>query len=131
MDVFTKKTRSRIMSAIRSKHTSPEMFFRRELRRRKISYKLHYGKEKIDVAIPSSKLAIFVDGCFWHGCPLHGHKPKSNKAYWLPKLRKNKLRDKAKAARLEASGWKVVRFWEHDIQKRLGRCVSKVVKLVK
>jgi DNA mismatch endonuclease (patch repair protein) len=131
MDVFAKKTRSKIMSSIRSKHTSPEVSFRRALRKKKLPYKLHYGKERIDIAIPSSRLAIFIDGCFWHGCPKHGHKPKSNKAYWLPKLRKNIARDKAKTARLKSSGWKVVRFWEHDINKRLDWCVRKVAKLAK
>lgn len=77
MDTVSKKTRSRIMSAIRSKHTKPELALRKELRKHGINYRLHYGKEKIDIAIPSKKVAIFVDGCFWHGCPKHGHKPKS------------------------------------------------------
>ena len=116
------------MSAIRSKHTKPELLFRAELRCRGIPYRLHYGKEKIDIAIPAARLAIFIDGCFWHGCPKHGGKPKTNKAYWLPKLRKNKQRDKAKAAKLKAAGWKVMRFWEHDVNKRVGSCVEKVAK---
>ena len=128
VDIFSKKARSKIMSAIRSKHTSPEIAFRKALRSRRIAYRLHYGKEKIDIAIPSKKLAIFIDGCFWHGCPRHSSKPKTNRAYWLPKLRKNKLRDKAKTAKLKAAGWKVMRFWEHDVKKRLEWCIEKVVK---
>ena len=131
MDVFAKKIRSKIMSAIHSKHTRPEVLLRQALRKKKIAYKLHYGKEKIDIAITSKKLAVFADGCFWHGCPKHGHTPKSNKVYWLPKLRKNIARDKAKTARLKAAGWKVVRFWEHDVEKRLDWCVSKVAKMKK
>ncbi|VVC00591.1 DNA mismatch endonuclease Vsr [uncultured archaeon] len=119
------------MSAIRSKHTLPEVLLRKALRKKKIAYKLHYGKEKIDIAITSKKLAVFVDGCFWHGCPKHGRKPKSNKAYWLPKLRKNIARDKAKAARLRAAGWKVVRFWEHDVLGELKMCAKKVSRLAK
>ncbi|NYZ79437.1 very short patch repair endonuclease [Candidatus Micrarchaeota archaeon] len=119
------------MSAIRSKHTLPERALRKALRQAKVKYKLHYSREKIDIAIPSKRLAIFIDGCFWHGCPKHGHKPKTNKGYWLPKLRKNKMRDKAKTARLRAVGWKVVRFWEHDVQKRLVWCVNKIAKLAR
>ncbi len=98
------------------------------LRERGIAYKLHYGKEKIDIAIPMNKLALFVDGCFWHRCPDHSHIPRSNRAYWLPKLNKNVKRDKKKAARLKAAGWEVIRFWEHDVNKRLGWCAKKVAR---
>ena len=119
------------MSAIRSKHTSPEIMLRRAIRKQKIIYKLHYGKEKIDIAIPSAKLAVFVDGCFWHGCPKHGHKPKTNRTYWLPKLKKNKLRDKVKTARLKKAGWKVLRIWAHDVKKQNPRCAAKIEKLLK
>jgi DNA mismatch endonuclease (patch repair protein) len=78
-------------------------------------YRIHYGPEKIDIAFPSSKVAVFVDGCFWHGCPSHSHIPKSNIDYWLPKLTKNIERDKQKKARLEANSWEVIRFWEHEL----------------
>ena len=104
---------------------------RRAIRKQKIIYKLHYGKEKIDIAIPSAKLAVFVDGCFWHGCPKHGHKPKTNRTYWLPKLKKNKLRDKVKTARLKKAGWKVLRIWAHDVKKQNPRCAAKIEKLLK
>jgi DNA mismatch endonuclease (patch repair protein) len=60
---------------------------------------------------------VFVDGCFWHGCPIHSHIPKSNQNYWRPKLRKNIERDKEKDERLRIAGWTVIRFWEHDMEK--------------
>lgn len=104
------------MSAIRSKHTKPELQLRKLLRASGWAYKLHYGKEKADIALPSKKVAIFVDGCFWHGCPLHGHIPKSNKAYWVPKLHKNKERAKKKDARLRVAGWKPIHVWEHELK---------------
>jgi DNA mismatch endonuclease, patch repair protein len=63
----------------------------------------------------SKKLAIFVDGCFWHSCPLHSHIPKSNEGYWLPKLQRNIERDIAKNQSLEAKGWAVLHFWEHEL----------------
>ncbi len=107
------------MSAIRSENTKPEMLLRKALWARNLRFRVYYGKEKIDIAFPSKKVAIFVDGCFWHGCPFHSHIPKSNKEYWLPKLKKNIERDQNKNQRLEAEGWKVLRFWEHEIQDKI------------
>ncbi|MFX0108638.1 MAG: very short patch repair endonuclease, partial [Candidatus Hodarchaeota archaeon] len=88
---------------------------RRALWAEGLRFRTHYCKEKIDIAFPSKKLAIFVDGCFWHGCPIHSHLPKSHEDYWHPKLKKNIERDCAKNTRLEAQGWRVLRFWEHDL----------------
>jgi DNA mismatch endonuclease (patch repair protein) len=86
-------------------------------------YRKHYGEHKIDIAFPSRKIAIFVDGCFWHMCPKHGKLPKSNKRYWIPKLRGNVERDKKINAHLKKMGWTVIRVWEHEIkqEKRLNR----------
>ena len=112
------------MSAIRSTHTQPELLLRKALFAKGLRYRLHYGKEKIDIAFPGKKVAVFVDGCFWHMCPKHGHWPKSNKGYWLPKLKKNIKRAKEKDKRLKKEGWKVIHFWEHefkDKQKPLNR----------
>jgi DNA mismatch endonuclease (patch repair protein) len=122
IDRISKEKRSKIMSAIRSENTKPEIVLRKALWARGLRFRKYYGKEKIDIAFPSKKLAIFVDGCFWHGCPTHSHLPKSHEDYWHPKLKKNVERDRAKNERLEAEGWKVIRFWEHelnDIEKAL------------
>ena len=67
----------------------------------------------IDVAFTKKKIAVFVDGCFWHCCPKHGTLPKSNRAYWIPKLRQNVERDRAADLGLKEAGWRVMRFWEH------------------
>jgi DNA mismatch endonuclease (patch repair protein) len=104
------------MSAIRSENTKPEIALRKALWAKGLRFRKYYGKEKIDIAFPSKKLAIFIDGCFWHGCPVHSHFPKSNKKYWVPKLRKNIERDLKKNKRLESDGWKVLRFWEHELK---------------
>jgi DNA mismatch endonuclease (patch repair protein) len=61
------------------------------------------------------RLAVFVDGCFWHACPLHGRKPGSNREYWVPKLRRNRRRDLEVSRRLRADGWSVLRIWEHRL----------------
>jgi DNA mismatch endonuclease (patch repair protein) len=105
------------MRAISSKHTNPELLLRKALFASGYRFRVHYGKEKIDIAFPRKKIAVFVDGCFWHMCPKHGHVPKSNKRYWLPKLKKNAIRAKEKGKRLKASGWKAIHIWEHEIPK--------------
>ncbi len=66
-----------------------------------------------DIVFPGAKIAVFVDGCFWHACPQHGTKPKANTGYWVPKLARNVARDQENDRRLESAGWQVVRVWEH------------------
>lgn len=127
-DKFSKETRSKIMRAIKSKHTTPEMFLRKALFSKGYRYRLHYGKEKIDIAFPKKKIGVFVDGCFWHMCPKHGHLPKSNKRYWGPKLKKNVTRAKEKDKRLKKAGWKVVHVWEHELKD--SATLNRVLKTV-
>ncbi len=122
--------RSRAMSKIKSKDTSPEMALRKALWHSGIRYRVQYGKEKIDIAFLSKKVAVFVDGCFWHSCPIHGHIPKSNTGYWKPKLERNIERAKEKDARLEGSGWKVLHFWEHDIKLDNKKCTTNIIKIL-
>ena len=130
LDTVSEEKRSQIMSAIHSKDTKPELTLRRALWAKGLRFRVIYGKEKIDIAFPSKKLAIFVDGCFWHGCPLHSHMPKSNDEYWRPKLMKNVARDTAKNKRLEDQGWRVLHFWEHDL-KNLESVVGKIIHALK
>lgn len=66
-----------------------------------------------DLVFPRRRVAVFVDGCFWHVCPEHGREPTRNEWYWTPKLRRNVERDRAADAALEAAGWRVIRIWEH------------------
>ena len=114
---ISKEKRSKIMSAIRSKDTKPEIALRKALWKSGLRYRIYYGKEKIDIAFPSKKIAIFVDGCFWHGCPIHSHLPKTNESYWLPKLKKNIERDRITTQSLCNEGWTVVRLWEHELSE--------------
>jgi len=95
----------------------PEEKLRKALFSKGCRYRKHYGEHKIDIAFPSRKIAIFVDGCFWHMCPKHGKLPKSNREYWIPKLRRNVERDKKINAHLKKMGWKVIRVWECEILK--------------
>lgn len=117
MDKFTQEKRSKIMSSIKSKNTKPEVLLRKKLWTMGYRYRIYYGKEKIDIAFVSKKVAIFVDGCFWHMCPEHGHVPKTREHYWKPKLAKNIERAKNKDDRLKSEGWIVIHIWEHELSK--------------
>ena len=111
--------RSANMRAIRRTDTKPELALRRALHRlgyrfRK-DYRLDLPERRVrpDIAFTARKVAVFVDGCFWHACPEHGSKPAVNQGYWNPKLLRNVERDRAADAALELAGWQVVRLWEH------------------
>ena len=78
-----------------------------------------------DFAFPLHRLAIFVDGCFWHGCPIHFKPPSSNQGYWGPKIAGNRARDRAISARLGRAGWRVIRIWEHELGDA-GRMVDRI-----
>ena len=108
------------MRAIRRTDTKPEMALRRALHQLGYRYRKDYrldldGGRRVrpDIAFTARKVAVFVDGCFWHACPDHGGKPKNNDWYWSPKLAKNVERDRAADAALAQAGWTVVRLWEH------------------
>jgi len=108
------------MRAIRRTGTKPEVALRSALHRAGLrfrkDFRLDLGdvKTRPDVVFPRAKVAIFVDGCFWHACPRHSKPPSVNSAYWGPKLRRNVERDSQNVTALTAAGWIVVRVWEHE-----------------
>lgn len=73
---------------------------------------------KPDFVFPTLKLAVFVDGCFWHGCPIHATQPKQNAEFWFTKIERNKARDRLVTRTLKAKGWRVLRVWEHELKKK-------------
>lgn len=111
--------RSRNLAAIRRSNTKPEVALRSVLhgrgRRFRKDYRLDLTGMRVrpDLVFTRRRLAVFVDGCFWHVCPLHGRAPTHNEWYWTPKLRRNVERDRAADATLEQAGWTVLRIWEH------------------
>ena len=117
VDKLTKAQRSYVMSRIKSNNTKPELAFRMHLRGMGIKNYTTHAKitGTPDVVIASSKIALFVDGCFWHGCPTCYKAPQSNRNFWRKKVERNINRDKETARLLRASGWKVARFWEHQL----------------
>lgn len=123
----------RSMQANRRSGTSPEMRLRSALHAAGWRYRVDLvivtpdGRVRPDIIFTRRKLAIFVDGCFWHGCPEHGVRPKSNESYWGPKLRRNAQRDRRDVERLEAAGWTVLRLWEHVPPEKALRSVGRVL----
>lgn len=107
------------MSRQASRDTVPEVAVRRLLHAAGLRYRLNVPvpgmrRRTIDIAFGGPKIAVFLDGCFWHGCPQHATQPKSNAEWWRTKLDKNMARDRETTERLEAEGWTVLRFWEHE-----------------
>ncbi len=85
---------------------------------------------KPDFVFPNHRVAVFVDGCFWHGCPRHATKPRNNAAFWRRKLAANKARDRRVTRTLRRLGWRVLRIWEHELAKTPQRCVEKIARLL-
>lgn len=86
------------------------------------------SRRSADIVFPSSRVAVFVDGCFWHSCPLHGSKPKNNAGWWEAKLKANRARDRDTDERLMRLGWKVVRVWEHEDPVIAAAAIERVVR---
>ncbi len=107
------------MSALARRDTAPELALRRELHRRGLRYRLQVKvpgnrRRTIDIAFTRAKVAVFVDGCFWHGCPVHATKPMANSDWWRWKIEGNQARDENTTQLLEDAGWSVLRIWEHE-----------------
>lgn len=105
------------MQAQRRKDTQPELALRKALHASGLRFRVNYPvpgsiRRTIDIAFTKRKVAVFVDGCFWHGCPKHGERPKNNAEWWDKKLASNKARDHETTQILEHNGWRVIRIWE-------------------
>ncbi len=121
------------MSRQATRNTRPERALRSLLHARGLRYRVHLKPEKhirreADIVFTKARVAVFVDGCFWHGCPEHGEVPKSNDSFWRDKLEGNRIRDTQTRALLEAAGWSVVRVWEHEPFEEAADRVETAVK---
>jgi len=120
------------MSRQRSQNTGPELLVRRALFRLGLRYRVHLRPEPAvrrvaDIVFKGPRVAVFVDGCFWHRCPQHGTEPAANPGYWKPKLDGNVARDRDTDRRLEAAGWRVIRVWEHEDPDEAAARIARVV----
>jgi DNA mismatch endonuclease (patch repair protein) len=132
-DVFTKRKRSEVMSLIRGRNNKEtELFMMRLLRQHNIhGWRRQFPVDgKPDFAFPRFHIAIFIDGCFWHCCPLHFKLPKTNRVFWEKKLLGNKKRDRRINRILKEKGWKVLRFWQHELKNNPKKVIFETVKCI-
>ena len=127
---------SRRMAKVRQKGTGAELALRRALYRRGLRYRVGYvvlkrPRRVADIAFPGLKIAVFVDGCYWHGCPEHATWPKHNAEFWRQKIETNRLRDADTNSRLLDAGWTVLRFWEHQSPIEAAETVAQTVAMAK
>ena len=116
------------MSRIRGRGTKPELALRKAVWARGGRYRLTGSLPgKPDLIFPGPRVAVFVDGCFWHGCPDHGVMPKTNRDFWTTKLNGNKERDLRVTARLQEMGWTVLRYWEHEVAADAEEVAGRIV----
>lgn len=125
---------SRRMAKVRQKGTGAEVALRREMYRIGLRYRIDYEVLKkprrvADVAFTGRKIAVFVDGCFWHGCPEHATWPKQNAEFWREKIEANQRRDEDTNDCLRSIGWTVLRFWSHEPPTEAARTVARAVAL--
>lgn len=121
------------MGLVKSKETKMEIAFRKELSGRGLIYrknaKGHFGKP--DIVFKKHETVIFLDSCFWHGCKKHCRLPSSRRKYWVVKIDRNKQRDLEVGRHYRRLGWKIFRFWEHQIKKDPSVAIEKTVSFLK
>lgn len=133
MDPATDQRTSSRMAAQRRRDTRPELQLRRILHSRGLRYRVDamlpgLPRRRADLTFPTRRLVVFVDGCFWHGCPEHKTAPKNNASWWATKLARNVERDRETDAYLADLGWRVLRIWEHEDPGRAADRVEAAVR---
>ena len=123
----------RRMEAQGQRDTDAELKIRSILHRMGFRYRVDHGplrevRRKADLAFIGPRVAVFVDGCFWHGCPIHGTWPKANAEFWRTKIEANRRRDADTDQRLQEAGWKVIRIWQHDNPEEATRKIARLVR---
>lgn len=126
---------SRRMSRQKTRDTQPEVLLRRELHRRGLRYRVDaplpgMPRRRADVLFARAKVAVFVDGCFWHGCPQHKTAPTNNRAWWAAKLARNIDRDRETDVHLSSLGWRALRVWEHENMEHAATDIERLVRSV-
>jgi len=120
------------MLSNRGRDTSPELAVRRILHASGFRYRVDFaplgGRRRADIVFTRMRVAVYIDGCFWHGCPVHATMPRINTDYWRPKLQRNIERDLETNASLEDAGWTVLRYWEHEDAARVADSIAAVIR---
>ena len=130
IDNMSMEQRSVLMSKVKGWDTDVEVVLRRLLWKEGFRYRKNHKTEgvRVDLVIPGFRMAIFIDGCFWHGCPLHYTIPGTREEFWQTKLRTNVERDRRQTLTLEQNGWKVVRIWEHEVEEDPIKVANKICR---
>lgn len=120
------------MKAAKPKDTAPEKALRSELHKKGLRYRIDVKSIKelnrrADIVFRSAKVAVFVDGCFWHGCPIHGTQAKANAKFWKYKIEQNQARDLDTNKQLKKVGWRVIRVWEHENPEKASEKICNIV----
>jgi DNA mismatch endonuclease (patch repair protein) len=114
--------------------TVPELALRRAVYAMGLRYRVHVApsrsmpRRRADLVFSSARVAVFLDGCFWHGCPIHGEIPHANKEWWLQKIDRNRERDLETTQTLKQEGWEVIRVWEHEDPRKAALRVAETVR---
>jgi DNA mismatch endonuclease (patch repair protein) len=130
-DIFSKRRRSMLMSRVRGRgNKSTELRLIKLFRCNRIRGWRRGVRltGKPDFVFPRSRVAIFVDGCFWHGCPAHGSTPRNNRSFWKHKLTQNAIRDRRTNRSLRSRGWRVMRIWQHELSRRNEQNIARRVQ---
>lgn len=130
-DFMTPAKRSHLMSRVKGKDTGIEKVVRSELHKRGLRFRKHVRKlpGSPDVVFPTAKVAVFIDGDFWHGYRLPKWEHKLT-GFWKRKIWENRERDQRNFKKLRSMGWRVIRIWQHEIEKDLGKCVDRITTVV-
>lgn len=127
VDNHTVEQRSKNMRAVKNKDTDLETALRKELWRAGLRYRVNYKMlGHPDIVFPGLKIAVFCDGCFWHGCPRCNEIPDQNQSFWLAKIKKNKQRDAFVTEELTKQGWLVLRYWGCEIKSDLNKVIEDI-----
>ena len=123
------KTVSGQMRRMPTKNSNPELRIRKALHARGLRYQLHRKDlpGKPDISFGPAKLAVFVDGCYWHNCPEHGTIPKNNREWWIEKFEQNRYRDRRKDQELEKLGWLPIHVWEHEDPRHATEKIQRLI----
>ena len=131
-DVLSKEQRAYNMSKIRGKNTGPEIKLRKLLWAAGIrGYRVHYNLPgKPDIVFVKKKIVIFIDGCFWHKCPIDFQEPETRKEFWMKKINSNVERDERNNRQLSDAGWTIIRIWEHEMRKEPEKVVQRICEML-
>ncbi len=126
------KTALARMKAAKPRDTAPEKALRSALHKKGLRYRIDAKpikelNRKADIVFQHVKVAVFVDGCFWHGCPIHGTQAKANAEFWKNKIKQNQIRDANTNQILKKAGWKVIRVWEHESPEKASRKIYSII----